>query len=74
MNNYKELFDLTVKGFLLQGYKIYQQCDWLVTLTFWKIIYQNNDMKKIEIRVNIIFDETEGAEQVLVRYSFYEKE
>ena len=45
---YKELFDLTVQGFLSQGYEIYKQCDWIVTLRRWKLVHQTEDLKVLE--------------------------
>lgn len=71
-NKYRELFNLTIQGFLSQGYEIYKQCDWLVTLRRWKLVHKTEDIKILETMVNIIFDETEGAEQILVRFSYYE--
>lgn len=71
---YRQLFEDVVQGFLSQGYEIYKQCDWLVTVRRWKLVHQTEDIKVIETMVNIILDETEGAEQILVRYSYYEKE
>jgi hypothetical protein len=74
MNNYKELYDLIVKSFLADGYEIYKQCDWLTTVRRWKLVHATEDLKVLETTVNIIHDETEGAEQILVRYSYYEKD
>lgn len=74
MNNYKQLFELVIKGFIQEGYEVYKECDWLCTLRRWKLVHQTEDLKVIETMVNVIYDETEGAEQILVRYSYYEKE
>jgi hypothetical protein len=71
---YKDLYNLVIKGFLSQGYEIYTQCSFLTTLRRWKLVHQTEDLKIVETMVNIIFDETEGAEQILVRFSYYERE
>jgi hypothetical protein len=71
MNKYKELYDLIVKSFLADGYEIYKQCDWITTVRRWKL---TETEKIMETMVNIIYDEAEGAEQILVRYAYYEKE
>ena len=71
MNNYRTLYDLIVKSFLADGYEIYKQCDWITTVRRWKL---TETEKIMETMVNIIYDEAEGAEQILVRYAYYEKE
>ena len=74
MNNYHSLFETVIKGFLQDGYEIYKQCDWLCVLHRWKLVHKTEDIKILETMVNIIFDETEGAEQILVRFNYHEKE
>jgi len=74
MNDYRKLFNLVIKGFLQEGYEVYKECDWLCTLRRWKLVHTTEDLKVVETMVNVIFDETEEAEQILVRYSYYERE
>lgn len=74
MNNYQSLYEITIEGFLKDGFEIYMKSDWICTVRRWKLVHQSEDIKVIESMVNIIFDKTEGAEQILVRYSYYEKE
>jgi hypothetical protein len=71
MSNYKELYDLIVKSFLADGYEIYKQCNWLTTVRRWKF---TETEKIMEVMVNIIYDQAEDAEQILVRYAYYQKE
>jgi len=74
MNNYRTLYDLIVKSFLADGYEIYKQCDWLTTVRRWKLVHEPVPFKVLETMVNIIYDQAEDAEQILVRYAYYEKE
>jgi hypothetical protein len=73
MNNYIELYETVIEGFLKNGFEIYHKSSWITILRRWKLVHQTEDLKIIDTVVNIIFDETEGAEQILVRYNFYEK-
>ena len=74
MNKYQELYELTIKGFLQEGYEVYRKCDWICTLRRWKLVHKTEDIKVIETMINVILDDTEGAEQILVRFSYYDKD
>lgn len=74
MNNYQHLYEAIIEGFLKDGFEIYQKSSWMCTMRRWKLIHKTEDLKVLETMVNIILDETEGAEQILVRYAYYEKE
>ena len=42
---YKELYELVIQGFLLQGYEIYKQCSFLTSLRRWKLVHATEDLK-----------------------------
>jgi len=74
MNKTNNLYDLVIESFIKNGYEISFKSSFITTVQRWKLIHKSEDIKVVETSVNIILDETEGAEQVLVRYSYYDKE
>jgi hypothetical protein len=74
VNNYKELFNLIIKGFLLQGYEIYLQNSFVCTLRRWKLVHKTEDLKVIETDVSIYYDNMDEPTGIIARFSYYNKE
>jgi hypothetical protein len=71
---YKELYNLIIQGFLLQGYEISTQCSFLTTLRRWKLSNEFVDLKVVETEVNIFFDDIDEPSQIVTRFAYYNKE
>ena len=74
MNNYKQLFDVVVDGFLKNGFEIYIQNDWITTLRRWKLVHETEDLKVIETDVSIYYDNIDEPTGIITRFSYYNKE
>ena len=74
MNKYNELYEAIITGFLKDGFEIYAKSSWMCTVRRWKLVHKTEDIKVVETIVNIILDETEGAEQILVRFAYHDKD
>jgi len=73
-NNYQQLFDLIVAMFLKEGYEVYLKTSWMVTLRRWKLVHAIEDIKILETMINVYLDDDDNPSQVMVRYSYYERE
>ena len=74
MNKCQELFDLVIESFLKNGYELYCRNSFIATVRRWKLVHRTEDMKVIETSVNIILNEEGNDPQILIRYSYYDKE
>lgn len=73
MNNYRELYQLVIDGFIKNGFEICLQNSFITTMRRWKVVHKTEDLKVIETVVNIILNDDDNPSQVLVRYAYYEK-
>lgn len=80
-NNYRQLFDLIVDGFIQNGFEIVNRDSWITTLRRWKLIHDENDLfsstsdiKVIESEVNVFFDDIDEPTQIITRFAYYNKE
>jgi len=70
MNN---LYETTIKGFLLQGYEIYKQCSWLTTMRKFKSVHVTEDLKVIESVISVIIPDEEYPNDIYIRNAYYEE-
>jgi len=73
MNNYYQLYELIIEGFIKNGFEIYQKSSVFCSLRRWKFIHKIEDLKIVETSVNIYFDNNQKPTEVIVRFSNYEK-
>jgi hypothetical protein len=74
MNNYKELYESIITGFLKDGFEIYQKTSWLCTMRRWKVVHDTEDLKVLETVINIFIDNEDEPTTVSVRFAYYEAE
>jgi hypothetical protein len=72
-NNYRQLFDLIVDGFIHNGFEIVNRASWITTLRRWKVVHESEDLKVVESEVNIFFDDIDEPTQIVTRFAYYEK-
>jgi len=73
MNNYNDLYELIINGFLKDGFEIYQKTSWLCTMRRWKLVHEIEDLKVLETVINIFLDDEDNPTTVSVRFAYYEK-
>jgi hypothetical protein len=73
MNDYYQLYELTIDGFIKNGFEIYQKSSVFCSLRKWKLVHQLEDIKIIETQINIYFDNNQNPSEVIVRFSYYER-
>lgn len=73
-NNYRQLFDLIVDGFIQNGFEVVNRDSWITTLRRWKLSTEFVDLKIIESEVNIFFDDIDEPTQIVTRFAYYNKE
>jgi hypothetical protein len=59
-----------VKGFELQGYEVYLESSWMITMRRWTSVNISGDTKTITAQINIYYDNEEQPTQISVRYSY----
>jgi hypothetical protein len=74
MNNYQQLYEAVIAGFLKDGFEIYAKSSWMCTMRRWKLINQTEDIKVIETIINIFIDNEDEPTNVSVRFAYYNKE
>jgi hypothetical protein len=72
-NNYRQLFDLIVEGFIQNGFEIVNRDSWIVTLRRWKLSHEFIDLKVVESEVNVFFDDIDEPSQIVTRFAYYDK-
>lgn len=73
MNNYQELYESIINGFLKDGFEIYQKTSWLCTMRRWKLVHETEDLKVIETIINIFLDDEDNPTTVSVRFAYHEQ-
>jgi hypothetical protein len=73
-NNYRQLFDLIVEGFIQNGFEIVNRDSWITTLRRWKVVHESEDLKVVESEVNVFFDDIDEPSQIVTRFAYYNKE
>lgn len=73
MNNYQELYNMVIEGFIKEGFEIYKKSSWLTSLRRWKLVHQIEDIKVIETIINVYLDDEDNPTNVLVRFAYFER-
>jgi hypothetical protein len=73
MNNYQELYECIIAGFLKDGFEIYAKSSWLCTMRRWKLTHEKEDIKILETVINIFIDDVDNPTTVNVRFAYYEQ-
>jgi hypothetical protein len=74
MNNYKELYQIVIQGFIDQGWELYLQNSFMTSLRKWKLAHKTEDIKLMESMINIYLDDEDNPTTVMVRFAYYSKE
>ncbi len=74
MNNYHQLYESVIQGFIKDGFEIYMKTSWMCTLRRWKLVHQTEDIKVIETVINVYLDDEDNPTNVLVRFAYYQKD
>jgi hypothetical protein len=74
MNNYQELYEAVIAGFLKDGFEIYAKSSWMCTMRRWKLVHKTENIKVIETMINIYLDDEDNPTTVAVRFAYFEQE
>lgn len=74
MNNYQQLYETIIAGFLKDGFEIYAKSSWMCTMRRWKLVHQTEDIKIVETAINIFIDDEDNPTNVSVRFAYHDKE
>jgi hypothetical protein len=74
MNNYQQLYEMVIDGFLKNGFEIYQKSSWICSMRRWKLVHRTEDLKIIESVVNIFYDDEANPTQIITRFAYFEME
>ena len=74
MNDYQELYETIIEGFLKDGFEIYAKSSWMCTMRRWKLVHKIEDIKILETVINIYIDSEDKPTTVSVRFAYHERD